>query len=580
MSAPRPDRPGDIVVNSLRFRIAGALGLAFFPLPWSHFHLVIPAAYAEAPAKAAPCTWSRSTSIRLPLQTDDKARAHLAEIRLYVKAPGSSDWVLAQAGTPTQTSFDYRAERDGAYAFTFVTVDKAGRSLPGDLDARPPHQVIVVDTIAPELSVMPLPVANRDIYLQCRIKDANPDWSSIKLEHMIGENAWQPMDLAQLDTPGVFRIPHASVLEGKVRATGRDKAGNMAMRIVDLGDPTQSFVVNEPKAEPETQQVAHKMVPRPAEPAIQKLPEAQPSAYNPNQSRKRDHADPVTIPDAAPAIVDPKMLDAAVAVPPLPLPMKEELKIVTDPYFPPIAAPVAPEPPAPMTDIAPMRPIQQVTHKAEVPAEVRQLPPVAKTGHDIINTQRLTMDYAVENVVVGGQPKIDFWATRDNGRTWLRLQDEAAGRIPARLVMPGDGMFGIRVKANGNGEAPRAGEAPDAWVEVDTTRPTVRLLPPTLGTGNDGGTLTIQWMAHDKNLPADSISIFHAARPDGPWLPVATGLRNEGNYRWLLPAGIGAEIYVRVEATDRAGNVGLAELRDAIPLPMPKVRVLGIGPAR
>jgi len=575
-------------LKSLRFRIAGALGLAFMPLPWNLFHLVMPAAHAEAPAKGAPVTWSKSATIRLPLQTDEKARAHLSEIQLCVKAAGGK-WVIAQSGPPTQTAFDYRAERDGLYWFTFVTVDKNGRTVPGDLDARPPHQVIMVDTIAPELSVMPLPVANRDIYLQCRIKDANPDWSSIKLDYMVGENSWLPMELAQLDTPGVFRIPHASVLEGKVRATAGDRAGNVAQRVIDLGDPTQSFVVNDPpKARPETEQVSHKQAPQ-TDPTVRKLPDAPEKTvgYNPNMPKRTDVAiDPVAIPDAPPAIVDPKTVEQAVLA--SPAPAREELKIATDPYFPPIAPAVEPqvktppvaEQPAPMVDIAPMKPIQQATHKTEMTTDVKPLVTPAPTGHNIIGTQRLTLDYVVENVIVGGQPKIDFWATRDNGRTWVKVHDEAAGRIPAKLVMPGDGMFGIRVKANGNGESPRSGEAPDAWVEVDTTRPTVRMLPPTLGNGNEAGTLTIQWLAHDKNLPADSIGIYHSARPDGPWLPVATGLRNEGNYRWLLPAGIGAEIYLRIEAIDRAGNVGLAELRDPVPLPQPKVKVLGIGPSR
>ena len=106
----------------------------------------------------------------------------LSEIKLFVKAPGG-DWVLVKAAPPTQTSFDFHAEKDGEYSFMFVTVDKAGRCMPGSLESRPPHQVIIIDTTPPELAVQPLPVANRDIFLQCRMIDANPDLTTLKLEY-------------------------------------------------------------------------------------------------------------------------------------------------------------------------------------------------------------------------------------------------------------------------------------------------------------------------------------------------------------------------------------------------------------
>ncbi len=185
------------------------------------------------------------------------------------------------------------------------------------------------------------------------------------------------------------------------------------------------------------------------------------------------------------------------------------------------------------------------------PETARQAPPAFEPGdstrgaHPIIGATRCELKYAVENLIPGSQLKIEFWATRDNGRNWMRLLDESAGHSPARLVLPGDGDFGISIKATGSGQPPHAEEAPDAWIEVDTTPPTLRMMPPTIGTGANAGNLTIQWMAHDKNLVADSVSIYHASRPEGPWVPIVTGLRNEGDFRWRIPPGIGADIYLR-----------------------------------
>jgi len=577
-------------VSRFRLRWAGALGLAFFPIPWNIFPLIVPPAHAGAPA-AAPRTFSRAATIRLPLHIDEATRANLTEIKLFVKAPGM-DWTLAQVGLPGQASFDYRAATDGDYAFMFVTVDKGGRSSPSNLNSRAPHQVLVVDSTPPELSVSPLPVANRDIYLQCRMKDANPDWASVVLEYPIGDNQWRQMEPANPDSPGVFRIPHASVLEGKVRAAAKDKAGNMTTRIFNMGDPTKTYdQINAPPMIPSPVSLPKDVV-RIEQPPTQpiqmpapiqqtagknenleiKMPEfTQPppvNGYNPTRLKPLENLaekpDPVSIPDVPPAIVEPT---ANINIVPLAqLPPSTSAKV--DPYLPAIDS---------------MPPQMQIKNEPAMTVAKPATPPTpAPTGisHPILGTSRFTLDYAVENVVVGGQAKVEFWGTLDNGRTWQKVNDESNGRSPARLQMPGDGLYGIRVKANGNGAAPYPGEAPDAWVEVDTIMPTVKMTPPALGVGADAGTLTISWMVQDKNMSADSINIYHASRPAGPWLPIATGLRNDGSYRWLIPAGIGAEVYLRLEASDRAGNIGRLDLRDPVLMPQPKVRVLNIAPAR
>ena len=584
-----------------RWTLAGVLGLGLFPMHWDLFPLVIPAVHAQSTAAASPRTYSPTSSIRLPIQIDDKTRAALSELKLYVKAPGG-DWVCGQTAPTSQTAFDYKAEKDGEYAFMFVLVAKDGRTSPANLDARPPHQIIVVDTVKPVLNVQPLPFANREIYLQCQMQDANPDPASVRLEYDAGDSQWKSMELVNPDTPAVFRIPFASVLEGKVRATARDKAGNVSQRVIDLGDPTRSHVSTpkpkEPAAlppdvvkvepqvlppldarNPAAVQTDYKAPVKKVDPFEIKVPEPEvkapaPSGYNPNRPKPieqpKEPIDPVTIPDVnAPPIIDPRTTENTGIVPP---PDVQQTAAKVDP-----ARPVTPYRQEPVQVESPR---QIIPHRAEsMQNDMRPATPLQGT-HPIINTTRCTLDYAVENIVIGGVPKMEFWATKDNGRTWVRVPDESGGRSPAKLLLPGDGMYGVRIKANGNGQPPHLGEAPDCWVEVDAIPPTVRLLPPLVGSGTDVGTMTIQWMAHDKNLISDSITIKYADRPDGPWMPIATNLRNEGSYRWLIPAGIGSEVYLRLEASDRAGNLGRSELRDPVAMPQPKVKVLGIGPAR
>ncbi len=320
-------------MKSLRLRLVGALGLALFPVTWDGFELLTPTVHAAAPAKPSARTWSRSKTVRLPIQLDDRVRTNLSEIKLFVKTTGP-EWVLVQSAPPSQTSFDYRAEKDGECSFMFVMVDMKGRSNPANFESRPPHQVIVVDTTPPELSVMPLPIGNRGIFLQCQVRDENPDLTSVKAEYLVDDNDWRPLELAGIDMPGIFKIPQPNILEGKVRVSAKDKAGNSSQRVIDLGDPTKSFVVQDkPAVKPLIEvepQILH--LPDAPEPTAGRVSAklAEPNGrndfesyrpvngYNPNRPKqeeparlaKADATDPVSIPEVAPAIVDPKTVDA------------------------------------------------------------------------------------------------------------------------------------------------------------------------------------------------------------------------------------------------------------------------------
>ena len=42
-------------------------------------------------------------------------------------------------------------------------------------------------------------------------------------------------------------------------------------------------------------------------------------------------------------------------------------------------------------------------------------------------------------------------------------------------------------------------------------------------------------MASDKNLLDEPIDLYYATETSGPWLPIAKGLKNSGQYRWEVP---------------------------------------------
>ena len=132
---------------------------------------------------------------------------------------------------------------------------------------------------------------------------------------------------------------------------------------------------------------------------------------------------------------------------------------------------------------------------------------------------------------------------------------------------------------NGNGfggRPPVPGEQPQLWIEVDTIAPTVQLKE--VEPSTNGGTIDLRWTASDKNLRSEPINLYYATRREGPWLPVARGLKNDGLYRWSFPRDMGPQFFVRLEAVDMAGNLARCETSSAIVLDMtePRASVIGV----
>jgi hypothetical protein len=136
---------------------------------------------------------------------------------------------------------------------------------------------------------------------------------------------------------------------------------------------------------------------------------------------------------------------------------------------------------------------------------------------------------------------------------------------PMAIQAATEGRFGFTlIPKSGVGLSPLKpveGDAPQIWVEVDETPPTVRVDRTEVGRGNDQGRVFIYWTATDKQKLADTpISISYCKEKTGPWTPIpdATRIANTGRFDWKIPEGKDFPylFYVRVEAIDMAKNVG------------------------
>jgi hypothetical protein len=178
------------------------------------------------------------------------------------------------------------------------------------------------------------------------------------------------------------------------------------------------------------------------------------------------------------------------------------------------------------------------------------------------NSKRIRIKYEVKDVGPSGIASVQLFYTRD-GKNWSMDSQNKDGKEPFIFETFDEGRYGfIVVVTSGaglSGKTPQSGDVPQYWVEVDTTPPEIKLYQTVLGTGAEAGTLNLRWSASDKNLEDQPISLYYAAKPDGPWQPIAENLTNTGFYSWKIPPDAPWRVHVRLKAVDRAGNTAYCE---------------------
>jgi hypothetical protein len=171
-------------------------------------------------------------------------------------------------------------------------------------------------------------------------------------------------------------------------------------------------------------------------------------------------------------------------------------------------------------------------------------------------------------------------------KAWKDVPKEFDKPLAIPLSFDHEGLYGFTlIPRSGVGRGapgPQSGDDAQIWIEYDGTPPAVRLISTEVGRGEDDGKLLIYWSAEDKNIDqADRcVTLSYAEDPKGPWTPFAKDLPNDGFYTWKMDGLVPFQFHVRVEARDKAGNVGKADSaeRVKVDLNQPKANVNGIEP--
>ena len=202
----------------------------------------------------------------------------------------------------------------------------------------------------------------------------------------------------------------------------------------------------------------------------------------------------------------------------------------------------------------------------------------------IIGSKRFRLNYGIDSIDPSGVAGVDLWLTRDDGKTWQAWGTDPDSRSPFPVEVQEEGRYGFRIVVHSKdgltGQGPSSGDDPDMWILVDTQSPLARITSVPYGRGKEAGRLVINYSVSDKFLTLRPIVLAYSSNPQGPWEIIGEGLRNEGRYVWKPTPKVNDRIFLRIDALDKAGNVGVHVLSQAIDVSglVPRGTIHGVVP--
>jgi hypothetical protein len=542
-------------------------------------------------ALSIPTYTTRQTSFSIPFSGDRRVLQPV-EVHLYTSTDGGTNWQLASRQPPNTRHFMFRARGDGEYLLASRTID-ANQSAQPAASLRPELRVIV-DTIQPQIEFSARAGEGGEVITSWQAFDQNLDTSSLKVEYQDGfDQPWKPV---AVKTPrdGAVRtdlqgqnswFPSTTAPTINVRAEVRDRAGNLSVVNRRVLLPTATA---RKRTQPDE---GHAVT---SDPFARRGVFSQGAVAWPSDNGTGQPEQPASQPPAQVAEKEPAD-DAVVNHTPLPPyrpgslsnPPADDLADfpADSPQMPSTWPGQASSQAGPLDETTSPEPgtvAAPVSTRSTSPAMTARIP--AGERPQMTNSRRFRLDYDVDSVGPSGVAEVQLWASDDGGQTWKLWGTDDDRTSPFDVEVNQEGVFGFRVvivSQNGlAGRPPRAGDPADLWVGIDTHKPVVELTSAVYGEGHQVGRLIINWQADDAALDDRPITLQFSESPDGPWTMIASSLPNTGQYAWPADPQLPTEVYLRIEARDQAGNVGMQQLSDPIRVDglVPKARIRGVLP--
>jgi len=511
---------------------------------------------AEGPAEQARLpelvrTKHRTFSIPFRLPAAQDADATPLRVSLSVSKDLGGSWEAAGEVAPSAGTFAYQAGADGEYWFRLRSIDRKGRTRGGE----GPDMRVLVDAAGPRLAARVWKGADGEILCRYAAIDDSIRMESLKLEYRTAEaQGWKT-----IAAEGVLSRESPAHLVGEeiwwagekvdaltARITVSDSAGNQTTRqfTMESSDPQvdQTALAQElgapslPTQEQPTDAALSRM-PRPVTQASSATEGARPAAG-------------WTAETAAAWSAEQPRSQAATG---------------------PTAVSRGGEPPSVLaksaTDPTGGRSLLAST-TAELPAQVPshlsgEQQPLEYRGRplQLSRSRRFAWDYEMPAERPNATPlRVELWSTRDGGISWQKAAVDDDDKSPINVTLPAAGLYGFRLEilpaAADAGTGPRPGEIAESWIGIDEDPPHVELLAATRVSEGDASGIVIRYTSRDQ-LPAPKTArLFYSPNAEGPWATITTAIDNQGEYRWQPDRATPARVYLRVEVSDAAGNVG------------------------
>ena len=177
-------------------------------------------------ASAADTNYTKKPRFKIPYQSDpeEMKRIGAVEIQLHVSQDQGQKWEMIDSVSPAVGKFQYDAAQDGEYWFAVRTIDGRNKRHPdGPLKE---ELRVVVDRVAPELTLTLSELDGGRVQLSWTAQDANLDIGTLTLDYQDpGTNGWQPVGIVPAATGNTsWTVTQAGRVE--VRASVSDLAGN------------------------------------------------------------------------------------------------------------------------------------------------------------------------------------------------------------------------------------------------------------------------------------------------------------------------------------------------------------------